>query len=115
MLLGIGLAWQQGSLSFAHWEPVLLQPQWVTPGFSIHGLLGIALPLFLVTMSSQNLPGLAVLKAHDYHPPVSPLIGWTGLAGVLLAPFGGFALNLAAITAALCMGREADPEPGRRS
>ena len=70
--------------------------------------------LFVVTMSSQNLPGVAVLRAHDYQPPVSPLIGWTGLAGVLLAPFGGFAFNLAAITAALCMGKEADPEPRRR-
>jgi len=114
MLLGIGLAWWQGGLSVAHWEPALLHPQWTTPGFSVHGLFGVALPLFVVTMSSQNLPGVAVLRAHDYQPPVSPLIGWTGLVGVLLAPFGGFAFNLAAITAALCMGREADPEPGRR-
>ncbi len=114
MLLGMTLAWLQGTLSLEQWGPALLQPQWTRPSFSMHGLLGIAIPLFMVTMSSQNLPGIAVLKAHDYHPPVSPLIGWTGLVGVLLAPFGGFCFNLAAITAALCMGKPADPDPQQR-
>ena len=65
-------------------------------------------------MSSQNVPGMAVLRANGYTTPVSPLIGWTGLTGLLLAPFGGFQFNLAAITAAICMSPEADPDPKRR-
>lgn len=114
LLIGLAVALGQGDLAGAHLALGGLHLEWVSPSFSWHASLGVALPLFLVTMSSQNLPGLATLHAHGYRPPVSPLIGWTGLAGLLLAPFGGFALNLAAITAALCMGKEADPEPNRR-
>ncbi len=77
-------------------------------------MLGVALPLFVVTMASQNVPGVAVIRASGYAVPVSPAIGWTGVANLLLAPFGGFALNLAAITAAICMGPEAHPDPARR-
>src|SRR5690606_37600864 len=58
--------------------------------------------------------GLAVLRANGYTTPASPLIGWTGFAGLVLGPFGGFSFNLAAITAAICMSRDADPEPARR-
>ena len=114
LLIGLAVALGQGDLNGAELALGGLRLEWVSPAFSWHACLGVALPLFLVTMSSQNLPGLATLHAHGYRPPVSPLIGWTGLAGLLLAPFGGFALNLAAITAALCMGKEADPEPHRR-
>jgi benzoate membrane transport protein len=74
----------------------------------------VALPLFVVTMVSQNVPGVAVIRASGYAVPISPLIGWTGLTNLLLAPFGGFTLNLAAITAAICMGREAHEDPRRR-
>jgi benzoate membrane transport protein len=70
--------------------------------------------LYVVTMASQNVPGVAVIRASGYQVPISPLIGWTGAANLLLAPFGGFALNLAAITAAICMGREAHENPARR-
>jgi hypothetical protein len=82
----------------------------------VAALVGVALPLYVVTMASQNVPGVAVIRASGYQVPISPLIGWTGAANLLLAPFGGFALNLAAITAAICMGREAheDPEALRR-
>jgi benzoate membrane transport protein len=114
LMLGMAIAWQQNLLHLDHIKLGAVQLIWTTPQFSVHSLLGIALPLFLVTMSSQNLPGVAVLRAHGYQPPVSPLVGWTGLTGALLAPFGCYALNLAAITAALCMSKEADPEPGRR-
>ena len=84
------------------------------PAFSIAALFGIALPLFVVTMASQNIPGVAVMRASRFHAPVSPLVGWTGAATLVLAPFGAFALNLAAITAAICMGREAHEDPQRR-
>ena len=114
LLLGIVVAWPLNLLHLESIEPAAVQLIWTTPQFSLHSLLGVALPLFMVTMSSQNLPGVAVLRAHGYHPPVSPLVGWTGLTGALLAPFGCYALNLAAITAALCMSKEADADPQRR-
>jgi len=60
------------------------------------------------------VPGVTVLRASGVHVPISPVIGWTGVANVVLAPFGGFALNLAAITAAICTGREAHEDPARR-
>ena len=63
---------------------------------------------------SQNVPGVAIMRASGYSVPISPLIGWTGTATLLLAPFGAFALNLAAITAAICMGREAHEDPAKR-
>jgi benzoate membrane transport protein len=77
-------------------------------------MLGVGLPLFLVTMSAQNIPGLAVLRTSGYAVPVSPLLSWTGLITLLTAPFGNFSINLAAITAAICAGPEAHPEPSRR-
>lgn len=102
-----------------HWRLPLLplqltHPVWVTPQFHWSSLLGIGLPLFIVSMASQNVPGLAMLRSHGYKTPASPLIGWTGVAGVVLAPFGGFSYNLAAITAAICMSPEADPDPAQR-
>lgn len=84
------------------------------PAFSVSALLGVALPLFVVTMASQNLPGVAVLQASGYRAPVSAMLIVTGVATLVLAPWGVFALNLAAITAALCMGPEAHPDPARR-
>lgn len=100
-----------------HGEAVSLTlalPVWTTPTFSLTTLIGVGLPLFIVTMASQNVPGLAVLRANGYQTPASPLITWTGVTGLLLAPFGGFAFNLAAITAAICMSPAADPDPAQR-
>ncbi|HSY29485.1 MAG TPA: benzoate/H(+) symporter BenE family transporter, partial [Burkholderiaceae bacterium] len=92
----------------------LATPVWTSPKLSFSALIGLALPLFIVTMASQNVPGVAVIRASGYSVPISPLIGWTGVANLLLAPFGAYALNLAAITAAICMGREAHENPDRR-
>ena len=114
LLLGMGIGWQQGLMQMNGFEISPIQLQWTTPSLSFRSLFSVALPLFLITMSTQNLPGIGVLRAHGYQPAVSPIIGWTGLTGLLLAPFGCYALNLAAITAALCMGKEADPEPSGR-
>ncbi|MSP00927.1 MAG: hypothetical protein EXR07_07755 [Acetobacteraceae bacterium] len=77
-------------------------------------MLGLALPLFLVTMASQNIPGMAVLAVNRYTPPSRPLFQVTGVFTLLAAPFGGHAVNLAAITAALCAGPEAHPDPAKR-
>lgn len=86
----------------------------VMPAFDLKAAISLALPLFLVTLVSQNLPGLVVLKAAGYEPPPGPLLVSTGLATVVLAPFGGYGINLAAIVAALCTGPDAHPDPERR-
>lgn len=90
------------------------KPIFTAPSFSWQVVIGVALPLFVVTMASQNLPGVAVLRNDGYDVPVSPLITWTGLTNLVLAPFGAFGLNLAAITAAICTGPQAHPDPRRR-
>src|SRR5882672_805414 len=95
-----------GSLS-----PLLLA---VAPSFSLAAIVGIALPLFIVTMASQNIPGIAVLNANGFRPDPGRLFWSTGLFSLAAAPFGGHAVNLAAITAALCAGSDAHPEPQRR-
>jgi benzoate membrane transport protein len=92
----------------------IASPVWVTPAFSWQAMIGIGIPLFIVTMASQNIPGIATLRACGYDAPTSPIVGWTGVASGLLAPFGGYALNLAAITAAICMSQQADENPQRR-
>ena len=89
-------------------------PVLTMPTFSFEALIGIALPLFIVTMASQNIPGIAVLNLNGYHPAPGPLFRITGLFSVLAAPFGSHAVNLAAITAALCAGEDAHPDPARR-
>lgn len=86
----------------------------VAPTFSLDATIGIALPLFLVTMASQNIPGLAVLNANGYKPAAAPLFVMTGGTSLVTALFGGHMLNLAAITAALCAGPDAHPDPTRR-
>jgi len=89
-------------------------PTPVWPAFTVEAFASIAAPLFIVTMASQNLPGVAVLKAYGYEPSPRTLIGVTGLFGALAAPFGGHAVNLSAITAAMCASPDASPDPGRR-
>jgi benzoate membrane transport protein len=114
LLAGILAAAAQGKLHLESVPLALAWPAWTTPAFSLQSLVGVAIPLFVVTMASQNMPGVAVIRASGFAPPVSPLIGWTGTATALLAPFGAFAINLAAITAAICMGREAHEDKDRR-
>jgi len=92
----------------------LTTPVFTEPVFSWRATVSLALPLFVVTMASQNLPGVAAIRAAGYQMPVSKLVSITGVATLLLAPFGAFALNLAAITAAICMGREAHEDPAKR-
>jgi len=86
----------------------------IAPQFSLGGIIGIAIPLFIVTMASQNIPGLAVLNLNDYRPEAGPLFTATGIMSILAAPFGSITVNLAAITAALCSGPDAHPDHARR-
>ena len=92
----------------------LPEPIWVTPTFSLSAAIGLAFPLFLITTLSQNLPGIAIHHAHGYTPDHKPILSGIALIQGLLAPFGGFTFNLAAITAALCMGEQADSEKSQR-
>ncbi|MBK6713729.1 MAG: benzoate/H(+) symporter BenE family transporter [Burkholderiales bacterium] len=114
LLAGLVLAAVQGQLRLEALQWHAAEPLWTTPEFSLRALVGVALPLFVVTMASQNLPGVAAQRAAGYNTPVSPVITATGVLNLLLAPFGGYAYNLAAITAAICMGREAHEDPARR-
>jgi benzoate membrane transport protein len=113
-LSGLVVAGASGSIAIGEIRWQLSAPEFVMPSFSLQTLIGVGLPLFMVTLASQNVPGLAVLRANGYQTPASPLLGWTGVTGLVLAPFGGFSFNLAAITAAICMSRDADPDPARR-
>lgn len=114
LLTGVAIAVARGSFNPALVPLELTRPVLMRPEFSWQVAAGVALPLFLVTMASQNLPGVAVFTAHGYRPPVSRMIGWTGVANLLVAPFGGYTLNLAAITAAFCMNEDAHPDPRKR-
>jgi benzoate membrane transport protein len=87
---------------------------WTTPRFDAATIVSLGVPLFLVTMASQNLPGFAVLRASGYQPPVTGSLWVTGLGSMLLAPFGSHQINLAAITASLVTGPEAHPDPRKR-
>ncbi|MDH4448913.1 MAG: benzoate/H(+) symporter BenE family transporter [Acidovorax sp.] len=104
----------QGQMVWSAVQLELAMPVFVAPEFSVAALISLAVPLFVVTMASQNLPGVAVIRASGYHLPVSRLLTLTGVATLVLAPFGGFALNFSAITAAMCMGPEAHPDRDRR-
>lgn len=98
-----------------HWPPLTLSKfTWIEPKFEPAVLVGLGLPLFLVTMASQNLPGAAVIKASGYEPPFSSALLVTGLASLAIAPLGGHTINLAAITAAICTGPDAHPDPAQR-
>jgi benzoate membrane transport protein len=114
LLVGMAVAALQGQLHLSSVDWTWAVPVWVSPTWSWAAMVSVALPLFVVTMASQNLPGVAAQRASGYDIPVSPVVGATGLVSLVLAPFGGYALNLAAITAAICMGKEAHPDPSRR-
>jgi benzoate membrane transport protein len=119
----IFVAASQGlTLASVSFNPVI--PVFTAPRFAWSAIISLALPLFVVTMASQNLPGVAAMQAAGYAGaggaqagngiPISKIITLTGLATLVLAPFGAFALNLSAITAAICMGKEAHPDPAKR-
>ena len=111
MVFGVDLP--EGAM--ATWAQSLAPPvELVAPVFTLPALISIALPLFIVTMASQNIPGIAVLKVNHYNPNPGPLFAVTGLFSLLSAPFGGHAVNLAAITAAMCAGEDAHPDPKKR-
>ncbi len=105
---GLGLAsWPAGPLALSGLE-------FVTPRLDMAAMLGVGIPLYLVTMAAQNLPGFAVLRAAGYQPPVASCLFATGLASFLTAPFGAHMVNMAAISASICTGPDTHPDPAQR-
>ncbi|WP_246795590.1 benzoate/H(+) symporter BenE family transporter [Burkholderia perseverans] len=111
---GTAVAGSLDLLDFSRFHVALAHPVLTMPAFSVASIISIGIPLFIVAMASQNVPGIAVLRADGYRTPSSPLISTTGLASLVFAPFGSHGINLAAITAAICTGPEAHAEHGRR-
>lgn len=113
LLLGfdVGGAGPHGLAQDDLWPHLVL----TAPTLSWGAVVGIAVPLFVVTMASQNVPGLAVLATYGFQPPPRPIFLVTGFASLVTAPLGALTINLAAVTAALCAGPDADPRPERRA
>jgi benzoate membrane transport protein len=114
LVVGIVVAALQGRMQWGAIDAGIAIPVWTTPLFTWSAFISIAVPMFVVTMASQNLPGVAAQRAAGYVTPVSHTITATGAATVLLAPFGGYAFNLSAITAAIAMSPEAHADPAKR-
>jgi benzoate membrane transport protein len=114
LLIGTLISGLMGLLDFNGFALEVAIPEWTTPSFSLAATISIGIPLFVVAMTSQNMPGVAVLRADGYTVPASPLITTTGVASLLLAPFGSHGINLAAISAAICTGPHAHEDPNKR-
>ncbi len=114
LAVGVLVAWQTGLILPTNTQFTVAEFSYTAPELSLEGILSVGIPLFIVTMAAQNLPGIAVLKAHGYKAPVSATLTVTGATNLVTAPFGGYALNLAAITAAICMTEEIDKDPQKR-
>jgi benzoate membrane transport protein len=113
LVIAFGVEIPDGALA-GLWQAIVPAPVLVAPQFTVAGLISIALPLFIITMASQNIPGITVLRVNGYEPVAGPLFTATGIFSLLSAPFGGHAVNLAAITAAMCAGEDAHKDPARR-
>jgi benzoate membrane transport protein len=114
LVIAIAYAALRGQLAWSTVSFSLAMPVFTAPSFTLSAIVSLALPLFVVTMASQNLPGVAAIRAAGYDMPISRLLTMTGVATLVLAPFGAFALNFSAITAAICMGREAHEDKAKR-
>ncbi|MGF6600999.1 benzoate membrane transport protein [Paraburkholderia sp. GAS448] len=114
LVVGAAVAGVLGLLDFGRFHVALARPVLTMPAFSLAAIISIGIPLFVVAMASQNVPGIAVLRADGYTTPSAPLIATTGIASLILAPFGSHGINLAAITAAICTGPEAHEDRSKR-
>ena len=114
LLVAVAYVVARGQFNAAAVSLSWARPVFTAPVFTVAAFVSLALPLFIVTMASQNLPGVAAIRAAGYAMPISRIITLTGVATLVLAPFGAFALNLSAITAAICMGEEAHTDRSKR-
>ena len=115
-ILALGLAFLliQGRVDLSGLGLQLAAPVLTVPEFSLNALLSVALPLFLITLTGQYMPGMLVLRNDGFSTSANPIVTLTGLGSLLMAPFGSHAFNIAAITAAICTGKEAHEEPSKR-
>ena len=111
---GVAMAWAGGLIGGDCCSLTVSVPQLIAPSFRLGSVIGLALPLYIVTMASQNLAGMAVLKVDGYSPPARSCFGVTGFVSLLAAPFGGHGLCLSSITAAICTGPGCHPDSARR-
>ncbi len=114
LITGIVIASFQGLFHIENFHLSLSTPILTPPEFSFRAIFSVGIPLSIVTMTSQNVPGIAILNASGYNPKISPIISSIGFVNLILAPFGCFAICLAAITGAICSGKEADNNPNNR-
>jgi benzoate membrane transport protein len=114
LLAGIAISFATGLASWPGGAIPLTGVEFVTPRFDLAAVLGLGIPLYLVTMASQNLPGFAVLRADGYNPPTAPALFVTGLTSFLTAPLGAHMVNMAAISASICTGPDTHPDPAQR-
>lgn len=114
MAVAVAMAAGLGLMQVDQLDWHLTEFVWTTPAFSMQAAVSLGVPLFVVAMASQNLPGLAILQAAGYRPPASRLVAATGFLGLLAAPFGAHSVTLGAISAAICTGPEAHAEPSKR-
>ncbi|WP_394189419.1 benzoate/H(+) symporter BenE family transporter [Pseudoalteromonas atlantica] len=114
LVAGFVMAGATGQIDTSSWQWKMSEFTFIAPEFNLQAMISVGIPLYIVTMTSQNLPGIAILKAHNYPAPISASLNVTGFTNILIAPFGGYAINLAAITAAICMSEDADKDPNKR-
>ena len=114
LMLGLGFLLLQARVDLSGLELRLATPLLTVPAFSLNALLSVALPLFLITLTGQYMPGMLVLRNDGFRTSANPIVTITGLGSLLMAPFGSHAFNIAAITAAICTGREAHEDPAKR-
>ncbi|WP_277374860.1 benzoate/H(+) symporter BenE family transporter [Pseudomonas sp. AA-38] len=114
LVLGLVFLLAQGRVDLSGLSLKLAAPVFTVPAFSLNALLSVALPLFLITLTGQYMPGMLVLRNDGFKTSANPIVTITGLGSLLMAPFGSHAFNIAAITAAICTGREAHEDPSKR-
>lgn len=114
LIVGCTVAAGLGQVQVSAFTLALAEPLLITPQWSWHAVINIGLPLALVSLTGQYVPGMAVMRSAGYTTPARPILAVTAIGSVLLAPFGSHGFNLAAITAAICTGREAHEQPGKR-
>lgn len=114
LVLGLGFLLAQGRVDLAGLKLEFAAPVFTRPEFSLNALLSVALPLFLITLTGQYMPGMLVLRNDGFKTSADPIVTATGLGSLIMAPFGSHAFNIAAITAAIATGREAHEDPTRR-
>ena len=114
LLLGLGYLLLQGQAGLTALQLEFASPVFTAPTFTLNAALSVALPLFLITLTGQYMPGMLVLRNDGFKTSANPIVAVTGLGSLLMAPFGSHAFNIAAITAAICTGKEAHEDPGKR-